>query len=140
MKFVNTFVLLSAFVLQVSSFNLAKVAGPIVPAAITGLRNMINSMDQHSNQNDWLTTEFISRYRFLYTFLEQLINVYLHEIESNTVFNQVICCRNSLIVDVEFILRGQSLTKTGSLFHRFQFTVSQVAVYLLLSSQIDAEH
>ena len=92
MKFVNTFVLLSAFVLQVSSFNLAKVAGPIVPAAITGLRNMINSMDQQSNQNDWLTTEFISRYRILYTFLEPLINVYLHEIESNTVINQVICC------------------------------------------------
>ena len=68
MKFVNTFVLLSALVLQVSSFNLAKVAGPIVPAAIPGLRNMINSMNHQSNQNDWLTTEFISRYRYLYSF------------------------------------------------------------------------
>ena len=68
MKFVNTFVLLSALVLQVSSFNLAKIAGPIVPAAITGIRNMISSMNEQSDQNDWLTTEFISRYRYLYSF------------------------------------------------------------------------
>ena len=68
MKFVNIYVLLSALVLQVSSFNLAKIAGPIVPAAITGIQNMISSMNEQSDQNDWLTTEFISRYRYLYSF------------------------------------------------------------------------
>ena len=62
MKFVNKYVLMSALVLQVSSFNLAKIAGPIVPAAITGIRNMITSMNEQTDQNDWLTTEFIARY------------------------------------------------------------------------------
>ena len=68
MKFVNKYVMMSALVLQVSSFNLAKIAGPIVPAAITGIQNMISSMNEQSDQNDWLTTEFISRYRYLYSF------------------------------------------------------------------------
>ena len=74
MKFVNKYILMSALVLQVSSFNLAKIAGPIVPAAITGIRNMISSMNEQSNQNDWLTTEFIARYIHLYSF-EQVIDI-----------------------------------------------------------------
>ena len=74
MKFVNKYILMSALVLQVSSFNLAKIAGPIVPAAITGIRNMITSMNEQTDQNDWFTTEFIARYIHLYSF-EQVIDV-----------------------------------------------------------------